>query len=159
MEVISELSSHITRPCFAHIKLEKIVGYFVNSYDGLLSVVSFQKEPHPADQKSVKKNVETSVKKDVEISVQKVEETDTGLVNHGLKTDVTASSPFRRRIDGRRPLRTHSCREPRSGNICLFFMTSMTSYWPLLSSILMSQSFHCFENLILCHPVTHCYKV
>ena len=115
MEVISELSSFITRPCFAHIKLEKIVGQFVNSYDRLLSVVASEKESRLTDQKSAEKDVETSVKKDVKISVQKVGDTDTGLVNHGLKIDVTASSPFRRRFDAKRPLRTHSCREPRSG--------------------------------------------
>lgn len=116
MDVLSELSPHITSSCFAHIKLHEILGHFINSYDRLLSEVTPQNE-------SDKKSVNTKN----EISKRKVKNTDTGLVNNGLKIDVTASSPFRRRFDAKRrpmlreqkerrgPLRTHSCREPPLG--------------------------------------------
>ena len=76
-----------------------------------------EKESHLTDQKSVemKSSVETKSSVEKNISVQNDKDTDTGLVNHGLKIGVTASSPFRRRYDARRAVRTHSCRETRSG--------------------------------------------
>jgi hypothetical protein len=101
LEVMSELSSLLARPKFSHIKLEKILGQFVTSYDKLLSVVISGKEPRFPDHKGM--------------SAQDVKDADTGLVNHGLKIDVTTSSPFHRRFGARRAMRTHSCRESRSG--------------------------------------------
>ena len=97
------------------MKLEKVLGHFINSYDSLLSVVTSQKELSPTDQKSVEEKFESCVQKNDEVHAQTVEKTDIGLVNHGLKIDVTTSSPFRRRFNAKRPQRTHSCREPRSG--------------------------------------------
>ena len=112
---MAELSSQITRPFFTHFKLEKIIAHFVSSYDGVLSAVADENILHSNELEVVEKKSEISVEKDVEIAEQKVEELSTGLVNHGLKIDVSASSPFRRRTNGRRPLRTHSCREPSLG--------------------------------------------
>ena len=111
LEVVSELSSIFARPSFSHIKLEKILGQFAASYERLLLVVTSEKESHLPDQKSVE--IKSCGEKN--ISVQNDKDTDTGLVNHGLKINVTASSPFHRRYDARRAVRTHSCRETRSG--------------------------------------------
>ncbi|XP_028391031.1 mitochondria-eating protein-like [Dendronephthya gigantea] len=121
LDAISELSSQISSPCFAHIKLERILSHFINSYDTLLSSVASLNEANliETEESGQKRDGISRTEDDEKCTFKKeekptTEDTQTGLVNNGLKIDVTTPSPFYRRLKARRPLRTHSCKEPGS---------------------------------------------